>query len=943
MLATRSIRNPVIRLQAIVRHYSRIHDRNAVGKLVQRHRPGRLLGRPNDRINARLNPWSPRLIHARWLCAAKPPNGDPKDKNDNDIKVKIVGGKGATTANVPAQVIVPDYFPEVPCLTVSRSPVYPLFVKVIEVTNKELIQLLLRRFKIGQPYAGVFLKKDKKNTSDVVHSLDEIYPIGTFVKVGDYAITGDKLRMFVQGHRRIHLQEIIEGQPAEIITENETGETVIIKSQSKESQVEETITKQDEEQTVESDSGKQEPLLMITSENWAHLPYDKDPELKTTIKAISQEIMDTVRKLIKLNPVYYESLQHLIEANRKMVEDPNHLADFAASLTTSEPEELQAVLAEQDIRARLLLSLELLKKECALAELQHQIGKEVEEKNVNMQRKYLLQEQLKIIKRELGIEKDDKDAIMEKYRERLKDKTVPEDAQKAIDEELSRLSVLDSHSQEFGVIRNYLDWLTIMPWGQYSTENLEINKAKQILNEDHYGLDDIKDRILEFIAVGQLKKSVHGKIICFVGPPGVGKTSIGKSIARALNREFFRFSVGGMTNVAEIKGHRRTYVGAMPGKVIQCFKKTNTSNPVILIDEVDKISTSYRGDPSSALLEVLDPEQNVSFLDHYLDVPVDLSNVLFICTANVLETIPGPLQDRMEVINVSGYISNEKIAIAKRHLIPVAQNSCGIQDRNVSLSEDAVRALVESYCRESGVRNLQKHIEKIFRKAALKIVQGTDEITVDNNNLEDFVGQPVFKSDKIYESTPPGVVMGLAWTALGGSTLYIETVSNTVYENDSKSQSGIELTGQLGDVMKESSRIAYTYAKHFVSKIDEDNRLFSRAGIHLHVPEGATPKDGPSAGCTITTALISLAIDKPVRQNFAMTGEISLTGKVLPVGGIKEKLIAARRAGVDCIVLPAGNNKEFKELHSSVTEGLDIHFAETYNDVYNVAFESTCN
>ncbi|XP_068942832.1 lon protease homolog, mitochondrial [Petaurus breviceps papuanus] len=490
----------------------------------------------------------------------------------------------------------------------------------------------------------------------------------------------------------------------------------------------------------------------------------------------------------------------------------------------------------------------------------------------------------------------------------------------------------------FSVTRNYLDWLTSIPWGKQSDENLDLARAKEVLEEDHYGMEDVKKRILEFIAVSQLRGSTQGKILCFYGPPGVGKTSIARSIARALNREYFRFSVGGMTDVAEIKGHRRTYVGAMPGKIIQCLKKTKTENPLILIDEVDKIGRGYQGDPSSALLELLDPEQNSNFLDHYLDVPVDLSKVLFICTANVIETIPEPLRDRMEMINVSGYVAEEKLAIAERYLVPQARILCGLDESKTKVSSDVLTLLIKQYCRESGVRNLQKQVEKMLRKSAYKLVSGEMEsVEITPDNLQDFVGKPLFTVERMYDVTPPGVVMGLAWTAMGGSTLFIETSPRRPKETDSKDGS-IEVTGQLGDIMKESAKIAYTFARAFLMRKDPSNDFLLASHIHLHVPEGATPKDGPSAGCTIVTALLSLAMNQPIRQNVAMTGEVSLTGKILPVGGIKEKTIAAKRAGVTCVILPAENKKDYYDLASFITEGLETHFVEHYNEIFDIVF-----
>jgi Lon-like ATP-dependent protease len=464
---------------------------------------------------------------------------------------------------------------------------------------------------------------------------------------------------------------------------------------------------------------------------------------------------------------------------------------------------------------------------------------------------------------------------------------------------------------------------------------LDTKKARKVLDEDHFGMEDVKQRILEFIAVGKLSKGIQGKIICFVGPPGVGKTSIGKSIAKSLNREFFRFSVGGLWDTAELKGHRRTYIGAMPGKLIQAMKQVKVSNPVILIDEIDKVGRSgHHGDPTSAMLEILDPEQNKSFLDHYLDVGFDLSRVLFICTANTKDTIPGPLLDRMEVINVSGYVLDEKMNIAGKYLIPTARDQSGLKEKQVEIKKDALKNLIGDYCREAGVRNLQKQIEKIFRKAALKIAEGeSGKITIGHKDLQKFVGKPTFNSDRYYENTPVGVVMGLAYTPLGGATLYIETIVDKL-----QGKPGLHKTGQMGDVMKESTDIAYSFAKSFVEEVSAGNRFFEQASLHMHIPEGATPKDGPSAGCTMTTSLLSLALNKPARKDLAMTGELTLTGKVLPIGGVKEKTIAAKRSGVKHIIFPKDNQKDFEELPKNVTEGLNVHYANHYRDVFEIAF-----
>uniref|UniRef100_A0A7N8WS44 Lon protease homolog, mitochondrial n=1 Tax=Mastacembelus armatus TaxID=205130 RepID=A0A7N8WS44_9TELE len=776
-------------------------------------------------------------------------------------------------------MMVPEVFPNVPLIAVSRNPVFPRFIKIIEA-RMNLISCFLSMPVCVLMNVPVFCS----NESDVVESLDSIYSIGSFVQIHEMQDLGDKLRMIVMGHRRLETLLVM----GKMHSEADLGPEL---------------------QTLPSSN-----ILMVEVANVQHEQFTVTEEVKSVLQ--------------------------MMQAGQRVVDNPIYLSDMGAALTGAESHELQDVLEETSIPKRLYKALSLLKKEYELSKLQQRLGREVEEKIKQTHRKYLLQEQLKIIKKELGLEKEDKEAIEEKFRERLKDRAVPQHIMDVISEELNKLGLLDNHSSEFNVTRNYLDWLTSMPWGTNSEENLSLERAKEVLEEDHYGMDDVKKRILEFIAVSQLRGSTQGKILCFYGPPGVGKTSIARSIARALNRQYFRFSVGGMTDVAEIKGHRRTYVGAMPGKIIQCLKKTKTENPLVLIDEVDKMGRGYQGDPSSALLELLDPEQNANFLDHYLDVPVDLSKVLFICTANVVDTIPEPLRDRMEMINVSGYVAQEKLAIAERYLVPQLRSLCGLTEVKASISSDALSVLIRQYCRESGVRNLQKQVEKVFRKVAYRIVSGKQTtVTVTPDNLQEYVGKPVFTVDRMYDVTPPGVVMGLAWTALGGSTMFIETsLRRPVGGADPKGEGSLEVTGQLGDIMKESAKIASTFARAFLMGQEPQNQFLVNSHLHLHVPEGATPKDGPSAGCTIVTALLSLATNRPVRQNVAMTGEVSLTGKILPVGGIKEKTIAARRAGVTCIILPAENRKDYSDLPDYITQGLEVHFVDHYSQIYPIVF-----
>lgn len=896
---------------------------------------------------------------------------------------------GPITQSLPATVVVPEVWPNVPLIAINRNPVFPRFIKLIEITDPLLMDVIRRKVKLNQPYCGVFLKKNEENESQVVKNLNDVYQIGTFVQIHELQDVGDRLRLVVMAHRRIkiikQIPDVVEEGPEEMklkFPNNVTVDVFVedveserrglrkrrkkrnnlnasendsVKMASEKSEISGTettpidglnIEKIDvtgQESSFEGSSAEvpiNEPLLMVETENVTHNTFRVSEE----IKALTQEVIKTIRDIINLNPLYKESLHQMLHQGQRVVDNPVYLSDLGAALTGAEPAELQAVLEEMDINKRLFLSLALLKKELELSKLQQKIGREVEEKVKQQHRKYILHEQLKVIKKELGLEKEDKDAIGEKFRERLKDKTVPQAVMDVVEEELNKLGLLENHSSEFNVTRNYLDWLTTLPWGISSEENLEISRASEILEEDHYGMEEIKKRVLEFIAVSQLKGSTQGKILCFHGPPGVGKTSIARSIARALNREYFRFSVGGMTDVAEIKGHRRTYVGAMPGKVIQCLKKTKTENPLILIDEVDKIGRSHQGDPASALLELLDPEQNKNFLDHYLDVPVDLSKVLFICTANVIDSIPDPLRDRMELIEMSGYVGEEKLAISKQYLVPQAMKDCGVTDSHVAITDDALNTIIKSYCRESGVRNLQKHIEKVVRKVAFKIVKKEgDHFNVEPSNLQDFVGKPVFTHDRMYDTTPPGVVMGLAWTSMGGSVLFIETTNRKSLPENSEDKKAagagsMEITGHLGDVMKESARIALTVARNYLSEKDPSNKFLDNAHLHLHVPQGATPKDGPSAGCTIVTALLSLAKKKPILQDVAMTGEISLTGKILPVGGIKEKTIAAKRVGVKTIVIPEENKKDFDDLPKYISDGLDVHFVGDYRQVYEIVF-----
>jgi ATP-dependent Lon protease len=648
------------------------------------------------------------------------------------------------------------------------------------------------------------------------------------------------------------------------------------------------------------------------------------------LRAYAVTIINTLKELMPLNPMYSEELKFFL--NRFVPNDPSPLTDFAASLTSASKDELQAIMEAVDLRQRMEKVIVLINKEMELVKLQAKIRQDVDEKMTQHQRQFFLREQLKIIQKELGISKDDRTADRDRFEERLSKLTLTDEAKSKVDDDLHKLSILETGSPEYALTRNYLDIITQLPWGVFTDDNLDLKRARKILDEEHEKLEDIKDRILEFIAVGQLRGKISGSIILLVGPPGVGKTSIGRSVAHALNRKFYRFSVGGMRDEAEIKGHRRTYVGAMPGKLIQALKQCQSANPVIMLDEIDKLSHSQHGDPASALLEVLDPEQNVDFLDHYLDVRFDLSNVLFICTANQLDTIPRPLLDRMEVMRLSGYITDEKVDIARKHLWPRLLERNGLQKNQITVTDAVIRGVIEGYAREAGVRNLEKRLGRIARKVAVKIVEKkSKKISIGKNDLENYLGMPVFQKEKIMQGV--GIITGLAWTAMGGATLSIEA---TMVHSKTR---GCKLTGKLGDVMRESAEIAYSYITSHVQNYGGSPTFFENAFIHIHVPEGATPKDGPSAGITMASALLSLARNQRVIKRIAMTGELTLTGYVFAVGGIREKVVAARRSGIKELIMPKACQGEYKELPAYIRAGMKIHFVEHYDEVAAILFK----
>ncbi|WP_273445341.1 endopeptidase La [Neolewinella agarilytica] len=658
--------------------------------------------------------------------------------------------------------------------------------------------------------------------------------------------------------------------------------------------------------------------------------YDIQPETKPDqeLKAYMLAISNEIKNLVALNPMFQEQVNMVV--NQLNYDQPGQTLDVISNLVSSEKEKLQEMMETWDVGDRAKQLLAIIKDELAVAKIQSRINKQIEDGVDKQQKEYFLREQLKAIRQELGEEKEDGESITERIIQQLEGKTVPEVARETFDREISKLKTLNTQSPEFNVTRNYLETFADLPWGIFTPDANDIKEAREILDADHYGLKDVKDNILEFLATILKRSSVAGSIICMVGPPGVGKTSIGQSIAKALGREFYRFSVGGMRDEAEIKGHRRTYIGAMPGKLIQAVQRAKTSNPVIMLDEIDKISQGAQGDPASALLEVLDPEQNETFVDHYLDVPFDLSNVLFVCTANQLDTIPGPLLDRMEVIRLSGYVLEEKVEIAKRYLVPKQLKEHGFAEDEVTFEAEALDFLADRYAREAGVRNLEKQLRKIIRKLVLRQAE-SDEVNfvVTKDLVSEMLGKPRFNNEKLYEKAMPGVVLGLAYTSMGGATLYIEA------RGIPASSPGFRLTGQLGDVMKESAQIALSYVKSLLSKEGLD--FFDKHQVHLHVPAGATPKDGPSAGITMALALYTLATGQAPIDDLAMTGELTLTGRVLPIGGVKEKTIGARRVGITNLIFPAENKRDWEELDDYIKEGLNANFATYFEDVLEVA------
>jgi ATP-dependent Lon protease len=649
------------------------------------------------------------------------------------------------------------------------------------------------------------------------------------------------------------------------------------------------------------------------------------------VEALAKSLKSSFTELIKISPNLNEEHAGMLSN----IDRPSRLADRATSLLSVSNSEKQEVLEELDIKKRVENAINLLQKEIQRIKLGEEIQTEVQDEISKTQREYYLREQMKTIQKELG--EDNQTVELDELTKKIDDVKMSEEATKVAHKELDRLGRISPQSPEYSVARTYLEWLTDLPWSKSSKDNLNIKKAGKTLNEDHYGLEKVKERVLEYLAVRALKKkvtkndTVRGPILCFTGPPGVGKTSLGKSIAKSMGREFVRISLGGVRDEAEIRGHRRTYIGALPGRIIQSLKKAKTNNPVFMLDEIDKLGSDFRGDPSSAMLEVLDPEQNHAFSDHYLEVDFDLSKVMFISTANYPDNIPHALYDRMEMLDFRGYIDDEKVKIAEKHLIPKQIKENGLAPKQVKFNEAGIKEVIRSYTRESGVRSLEREISNVLRKIAVDVVnKKVKNVSVTKKVVNDYLGIPKFQSDLAERTTKPGVVTGMAWTAAGGDILFVES-------SKMKGKGLLTLTGQLGDVMKESAAAAFTYVKSHTDILGLKEDFAEKMDIHVHCPAGAIPKDGPSAGVGMFTSLVSLLTDKPVKSKLSMTGEITLRGNVLAIGGVKEKVTAAHRAGIKTIILPFANKRDLEEIPEHIKKDLKFHFAKEVMDVIDVA------
>ncbi|MBI9094683.1 MAG: endopeptidase La [Sphaerochaeta sp.] len=762
-------------------------------------------------------------------------------------------------------------------LPVTGNPVFPGLFTPLMITDSQDVEIVNQAIKHGG-FLGLLLVKEDLDQEE--YSKDNLFTVGTVAKiVKKIKLPDGGVSIFISTLKRFETKQYYPSGP-----------------------------------------------YLVAEVSYLEDIEDEPEELRAWTRLLLTEM----KTLTKNNQLFSEEMR----LNMVNIDHPGKLADFIASILNVDRKEQQAILETLVVRKRIEKVLVFIKNEQNIAQVQAKIQARVNQKLEKNQRDYFLREELKSIQQELGMTTNPKVELINRLKKKFKDLPLSSEAKETVDREMSRLEAIDPSSPEYTITRTYLEIVSDLPWKEPKSESFSIESARKILERDHYGLKDVKDRILEFLAVRRKKKDTKGSIICLVGPPGVGKTSVGISIAHALKKQYFRFSVGGMNDESEIKGHRRTYIGAMPGKIIQGLRITKTKNPVFLIDEIDKMGVSYQGDPASALLEVLDPEQNTTFRDTYLDIPFDASEILFICTANTLDTIPRPLLDRMEIINLSGYTSEEKLAIGKKYLVPKSLEKHGLSKSEIRYSPAILLKIAEQYAREAGVRNFEKSLHKINRKIALLLEENPETelpVKIDEAKLIELLGQPIFVEDDIHVADKPGMAIGLAWTSMGGDTLIIEA-QNTPGKGE------IKLTGQLGDVMQESANIAYTWLKAHAIEHKIDMSWFENNAIHLHVPEGATPKDGPSAGITLTVALFSLVTGQIIKKNLAMTGETSLKGKVMPIGGLKEKVLAARRNKIDTILIPSFNKRDLDKLDETVTKGIKFHLVSTMEEVLAHAF-----
>ena len=753
---------------------------------------------------------------------------------------------------------VPD---KLPVLPISKVVLFPSLVMPIAVEEEHHIQLIENALNKDKMF-GLFLSKIEENPSiRDIESIGTLASIIRMIKVPDGTI-----RVLVQGIKRVQIKNIVQN----------------------------------------------EPYFIAEIEEVKSVPADKDE-----IEPLKNRLLNIFKDLISYSPYLPDEIETVV----LNIDDASNLADFISGNIRLSPEKSQELLKITDIKKQYEKLIDLLSKELDTMKVHGEITGKVQKELSEHQRKAILREQLKAIKEELG-EGDEISIRINEYKKKIKKANMSEEAQKTANEELERLRVVPPQAAEYNVIRNYLDWLCELPWDKMTKDNLDISEAERILNEDHHDLEDVKERIIEFLSVRKLKENVKGPILCFVGPPGVGKTSLGQSIARALNRKFFRTSLGGIRDEAEIRGHRRTYVGALPGRIIQSLKRVQSRNPVFMLDEIDKVGRDFRGDPASALLEVLDPEQNVAFRDNFLEVAFDLSSIMFITTANITDTIPSALLDRMEVIRLPGYTVEDKYKIARDYLIPRRIEESGLAKEQINFTEKALRKIITNYTREAGVRNLEREIGSVCRKMAKKVASNEEYISeITEDTLEEYLGPIQFRTEEKEKSPQVGVATGLVWTPAGGQIDFVEATMM-------KGNGNLILTGKLGEVLQESAKAALSYIRANSSLFGLDSDFFSDKDIHIHIPEGAIPKDGPSGGITLSIALISLFTNKPVSPDYAMTGEITLRGKVLPIGGVKEKILAAKRAGIKKIILPIDNEKDLSDMQENQKEGLNFIFIE---------------